>query len=80
MVGKMTDSEIIEMLKQQNQFLQITVDGLNENIKMLTEEIAELKEKLNKNSRNSSKPPSSDGLNKQNPKSLQKKGIPLISL
>lgn len=39
----MTDSEIIEMLKQQNQFLQITVDGLNENIKMLTEEIAELK-------------------------------------
>lgn len=80
MVGKMTDSEIIEMLKQQNQFLQITVDGLNENIKLLTEEIAELKEKQNKNSRNSSKPPSSDGLNKQNPKSLQKKGIPLISL
>ena len=73
MVGKMTDSEIIEMLKQQYQFLQITVDGLNENIKLLTEEIAELKEKLNKNSRNSSKPPSSDGLNKPNPKSLRKK-------
>lgn len=73
MVGKMTDSEIIEMLKQQNQFLQITVDGLNENIRLLTEEIAELKEKLNKNSRNSSKPPSSDGLNKPNPKSLRKK-------
>ena len=69
----MTDSEIIEMLKQQNEFLQKTVNGLNENIRQLTEEIAELKEKLNKNSRNSSKPPSSDGLNKSNPKSLRKK-------
>lgn len=70
----MTDSEIIEMLKQQNEFLQKTVNGLNENIRLLTEEIAELKEKLNKNSHNSSRPPSSDGLNKQKPKSWRTKG------
>ena len=36
-------------------------------------EIAVLKERLNKNSKNSSKPPSSDGLNKPNPKSLRDK-------
>lgn len=64
----MTDSEIIELLKQQNDFLQKMVQSLNQNIQSqtetiekLTEEIAELKEKLHKDSHNSSKPPSSDG-------------------
>lgn len=42
-----------------------TIDKLNEKIKSL-------EERLNKNSKNSSKPPSSDGLNKPNPKSLRK--------
>ena len=45
--------------------MQHTIDELNT-------QIADLKEKLNKNSRNSSKPPSSDGLNKPPvPKSLR---------
>ena len=35
----MTDSEIIEMLKQQNDFLQMTVKSLNENIQIQTETI-----------------------------------------
>lgn len=57
--------ETICQLTASNQKLQETVDSLNETVR-------ELNEKLNKNSRNSSKPPSSDGLKKPNPKSLRK--------
>ena len=49
-----------------------TISKLNETIKALSEENALLKESLNKNSKNSSKPPSSDGFNKPNPQSLRK--------
>lgn len=49
-----------------------TVDRLNETIDQLNATIKELKEKKNKNSRNSSKPPSSDGYEKPPaPKSLR---------
>ena len=44
------------------------VQKLSDNIVILTQTIAELSEKLNKNSHNSSKPPSSDGLKKVNKK------------
>lgn len=43
-----------------------------ETIKLLSEENARLKEQINKNSNNSSRPPSSDGFNKPSPKSLRK--------
>jgi len=42
---------------------------LFEQIAKLTDEISELKSRLSKNSRNSSKPPSSDGYGKPKPKS-----------
>jgi regulator of replication initiation timing len=51
--------EIILMLIQQNVALHI--------------EVAELKERLNQNSTNSSKPPSSDGYAKPAPKSMRQK-------
>lgn len=43
-------------------------------IAALQSQVAELQSKLNKNSRNSSKPPSSDGMNKPVPKSLRQAG------
>ncbi len=49
-----------------------TINKLTATIQKQEIEIAELKEKLNKNSKNSSKPPSSDGLSKPQPKSLRK--------
>ena len=45
--------ELLEIIKQQQ-----------ETIQRLENEIAELKERLNKNSHNSSKPPSTDGSEK----------------
>ena len=48
--------------------LKTTINELKATIKEKDSEIADLREKLNKNSTNSSKPPSTDSYNKPNPK------------
>ena len=64
--------EFIESLMKQNQMLVEQVDALNQTIAELNATIKELREQINKNSGNSSKPPSSDGFKKV-PKSLREK-------
>jgi len=54
--------------------LRALVLKLSEQVSTLTAKVAELEGRLAQNSRNSSKPPSSDGLNKPKPKSLRKAG------
>ena len=63
--------EFVRFLMEQNSSLSdqvaeltATVDSMNQTITELNQTIKELKEQLNKNSKNSSKPPTSDGLKK----------------
>jgi len=76
----MTDSGLLKFLTEQNQFFQDTIKSLNENInrqsetiEKLSSEIVDLKEQLDRNSHNSSKPPAGDGYGRPNLKSLRTK-------
>ncbi len=65
--------EQIEQLKEKIAILEETVEQQQKIIEKQAELIRELKEQINKDSHNSSKPPSSDGYEKPSPKSLRKK-------
>ena len=64
--------EMVRQLLEQNASLLKQNEILTATIAELNQTIQDLKEQLNKNSKNSSKPPSSDGLKKPAPKSLRK--------
>jgi transposase len=60
---------LIELLIAQGQEIQV----LKEHIRLLTQEVDELRSKLSQHSQNSHKPPSSDGYAKPNPQSRRSK-------
>ena len=60
-------------LTQTNKELQATIKDLQDTIKDLQNTIKDLQNRLNQNSQNSSMPPSKDGFNKPNPRSLRPK-------
>lgn len=62
------EKELTEQVEQ----LTALVNELLQKLDTAYARIAELEERLNKNSQNSSKPPSSDGYKKPAPKSLRK--------
>ena len=59
--------------EQLREAIRSNPDAVVDLILSLQKRIEELEARLKMNSRNSSKPPSSDGLNKPSPKSLRKK-------
>ena len=66
-------TQLLQMQMEQINSLLDQVAELNTQLLQKDEEIARLKEQLNKNSKNSSKPPSSDGYKKPSPKSTREK-------
>ena len=69
-LNKLSHSEKDELIR----LLWSMVQGQAKQLAALQVQVAELQSRLNKNSRNSSKPPSSDGLSKPAPKSLRVAG------
>ena len=67
---ELTREKIIEMCKTEPEAVADLVLSLLQRVDELTQRVHELDRRLNLNSRNSSKPPSSDGYKKPNPKSL----------
>ncbi len=65
---------LVKAMAATNTALQTTVEALTATINELRVEIAAMRAQLGSNSKNSSKPPSSDGLGKPAPRSLRRKG------
>ncbi|MCF8055288.1 MAG: DUF6444 domain-containing protein [Desulfocapsa sp.] len=68
-----TRKQLLEISKTTPEALVDIILLLQEQMQELTQRVTQLEDQIAKNSRNSGKPPSSDGLNKPKPKSLRKK-------
>ncbi len=62
------------LLREENRLLRSENEALRLALQAAIEQIKKLEAQLSKNSKNSSKPPSSDGFKKPSPKSLRKNG------
>lgn len=66
--------DYILLLQQQVESLRQQVDATQQQVKTLQQKVTSLEAQLQQSSRNSNKPPSSDGFKKPAPKSLRKNG------
>jgi transposase len=69
----LSEAEIHALYHQGEEAVVNFIQSLNQNLLILTQRVQALEDRLAKNSRNSGKPPSSDGLSKPAPKSLRKR-------
>ncbi|MHB1630431.1 MAG: IS66 family transposase [Bacilli bacterium] len=70
---KFTREKILELFVTEPEMMTDLFLSLIQRVEGLTQRVHELERQLNQNSRNSSKPPSSDGYKKPNPQSLRGK-------
>ena len=69
-----TREQLLSIAKIDPEVLVDIILSLQEQVQMLTQRVSKLEKQISKNSRNSSKPPSTDGINKpKKTKSLRKK-------
>jgi len=72
-IRQFSEDEIRQIYRQGEDAVVQLVLAMNKEIILLAARVQALEDQLAKNSRNSNKPPSSDGLNKPSPKSLRKR-------
>jgi len=68
-----SEAEIRAIYRQGEDTMVALIQMMDQNLVLLTQRVQALEDRLAKNSHNSNKPPSSDGLNKPAPKSLRKR-------
>jgi len=69
----LSEAEIRAIYHQGEEAVVNYIQSLNQYLLLLTQRVQALEDRLAENSRNSGKPPSSDGLSKPAPKSLRKR-------